>query len=549
MLVNEKVCRRISPGLLVLAPLICVSSLAIQAGAPATEVANSRQKTADETREPKEPITLRNVDRVGLLSETSRLVNRIERGPGPNELVFHLDDGIEIVDDTTLELVRRVADKYRPGFSYSQDGSKTSWLEGKTAVIRDEKTGEIIRIEAGEEDLGRPVLSPDNKVVVVPEIVVDETGGEGEGSVYLRTFNTATGDLIRKLTIVDGSYGGLTPVFSPDGKTLAVGNRNYRTELYDTATWKRRMVLPRHMTHEIAFSPDGSLLAAAYADGTIALWIVETGEILRTVDSGCSRVQSLDWSPAGDLLATSGPSGTRIAKLSKNKQMPGKVQLWDPKTLGLLKELKSVEHSGSVRFTRDGKRLVARFTREKFPGYETRIAVWSTNAPPQEAESNPVDSKPIQPASNPGSKSAVQDRPSGRVLLQPLSPPPAYSVAWAKDGALLLSYGMRVELSGKPTLFGKYFKIPLDVVSVTNSQGERKTDEQVLELMKKRTAVLVSSNGLDVDPYYLQTAKPDTLVIVIKGYGWRAEMNSSDPQSGPLIKREGDSPEVRKPLK
>ena len=360
--------------------ILCVMSSAIFGSEPVnvlTAEANDSGREDDRAANTaEEPITLRNVDQVEMLSEMSRPVNRVERGPGPNELVFHFDDGIEIVDDKTLKVVRRVADKYRPGFSYSRDGSKTSWLEGTKAVIRDEKSGAITTFEAGEEDLGPPVLSPDNEIVVVPDIVVDETGGEGEGSVYLRVFNAATGNLIRKLTIVDGSYGGLTPVFSPDGKTLAVGNRNYRTNLFDTANWTLRKELPRSMTHEIAFSPDGKLLAATYVDGTIAIWNAESGEIVRTVDSGCSQVQFLDWNPAGDLLATSGPKGTR-----GHRPMPGKVQLWDPKTLRLVKDLVYAKQSGSVRFTRDGRRLVARFKRDNLVE-GTSLAVWSTSASP-----------------------------------------------------------------------------------------------------------------------------------------------------------------------
>lgn len=371
--------------------ILCVMSTAIFGGEPVIvpiAQANASGREDDRAANTAEgPITLRNVDQVKMVSETSRPPIRLERGPGPNELVFHFDDRIEIVDDKTFEVVRRVADKYKAGFSYSRDGSKTSWLEGTTAVIRDEKSGATVKIEAGEHP-GRPVLSPDNDILAIGDSVVDYAGGEGAGSVYLRVFNARTGKLIRKLTIVDGAYGGLTLVFSPDGKTLAVGNRNYRTNLFDTANWNLRKQLPRSMTHEIAFSPDGKLLAAAYVDGTIAIWNVATGEILRTVDTGCSQVQFLDWNPAGDLLASSGPKGTR-----GNRPMPGKVQLWDPKTLRLVKDLVYAKQSGSVRFTRDGRRLVARFKRDNLVE-GTSISVWSTSASPSEARPNSAEPKP-----------------------------------------------------------------------------------------------------------------------------------------------------------
>lgn len=365
--------------------ILCVTSTAVLGREPVnlqrTQTNESgRENVAASTLEA--PITLGNANQVQMISETYRPVEQVERGPGPNELMFYFDDSIEIVDDKTFDLLRRATDKYRAGFSYNEGADKTSWIEGTTAIIRDEKTGATVKIPAGESP-GQPVLSPDNSVVVIGDCVIDHSGGEGAGSVYLRVFNALTGKLIRKLTIVEGAYGGLTPVFSPDGKTLAVGNRNYRTNLIDTANWTVRKVLPRVMTHEIAFSPDGKQLAAAYVDGTIAIWSVETGEMLRTVDTGCSQVQSLDWNPTGDLLASSGPKGTR-----GNTPMPGKIQIWDPKSLRLVKDLVDAKQSGSVRFTRDGKRLIARFKRDNLVD-ETSVAVWSTSVPPSDARQKP----------------------------------------------------------------------------------------------------------------------------------------------------------------
>ena len=45
-----------------------------------------------------EPIGLRNVDKVGLLSETKRSARRIEPGTDPNELLLFLSNGITVVD-------------------------------------------------------------------------------------------------------------------------------------------------------------------------------------------------------------------------------------------------------------------------------------------------------------------------------------------------------------------------------------------------------------------------------------------------------------------
>lgn len=401
MIVNQNVRRRLSPGLLIPVLLISACVLPLRAGAPPTAVEEMRGGNDDGSSEPvasepgdsdpAKPVagkTIRpgNVNQLGLQSELNRPVRYLDRGPGPDELLFRLRDGVEVVDEASFEVRRRIEKDRVQGFSLSRDRSRSSWVRGKTAFVRDEKSGEIVKFEAGE-DPGRPVLSPDNEVVVIGDQVVDPTGGEGAGSVYLRVFDAATGKLIRKLTIVEGAYGALTPVFSPDGNTLAVGNRNYRTNLFDTATWNRRHELPKPMTHEIAFRPDGKQLAVGYVDGTLGICDVETGTV-RTVDSGCCRIHSVDWSPDGKLLATSGPSGTRFRPHDTTVRWPGKVQLWDPRTLRVARDLMTVQWSGSVRFSRDGTRLLATVTRTDTLSSGLSVVVWSTNAPP------PLDPKP-----------------------------------------------------------------------------------------------------------------------------------------------------------
>jgi hypothetical protein len=73
--------------------ILCVMSSAIFGSEPVnvlTAEANDSGREDDRgANTAEEPITLRNVDQVEMLSETSRPVNRLERGPGPNELVCH----------------------------------------------------------------------------------------------------------------------------------------------------------------------------------------------------------------------------------------------------------------------------------------------------------------------------------------------------------------------------------------------------------------------------------------------------------------------------
>src|SRR5205823_3964075 len=94
---------------------------------------------------------------------------------------------------------------------------------------------------------------------------------------------------------------------SPGGEAAAevagraVRLRDARTgEVFHLLTGPRRDVLG------VAFSPDGSVLAAANGDGVVWVWGVATGEPLRVLDARgkAGRVSWLVFSPDGSRLLT-----------------------------------------------------------------------------------------------------------------------------------------------------------------------------------------------------------------------------------------------------
>ena len=52
----------------------------------------------------------------------------------------------------------------------------------------------------------------------------------------------------------------------------------------------------------LAFNPDGKRLASGSTDGTVKVWDLTAGAVLRTFQVG-NNVSSVDWHPDGDLLA------------------------------------------------------------------------------------------------------------------------------------------------------------------------------------------------------------------------------------------------------
>jgi WD40 repeat protein len=92
-------------------------------------------------------------------------------------------------------------------------------------------------------------------------------------------------------------------VFSNDGRQLAVGFNGYvqiwnvqTRELVKSITGFERVVSC------LAFSPDGTVLAAGTQDGQVWLWSVASGKAMQLIDVGSRGLRCLDFSPNGKRL-------------------------------------------------------------------------------------------------------------------------------------------------------------------------------------------------------------------------------------------------------
>src|SRR5262249_37064296 len=69
---------------------------------------------------------------------------------------------------------------------------------------------------------------------------------------------------------------------------------------------------PISLTHSLAFSPDGQLLAAGYDNGKVALWDWRRGRELHTIHGHTNRVSTLAFTPDGKYLVTGSHDGTGL---------------------------------------------------------------------------------------------------------------------------------------------------------------------------------------------------------------------------------------------
>jgi len=210
----------------------------------------------------------------------------------------------------------------------------------------------LLKLDDFDESVRSLAFSPDGAILAT----ADGHPLSGRGSAKI--WDTKTGALLAELTVqgkIDQLYiqAFFDIAFNPDGTLLAAINADGKVQLWDVTSYKE-VGLMTGVGGEgsgIAFSPDGKLLAASgsAAGNTntipeLRLWVMATGELLFKLDGHNAAAGKVKFSPDGRILA------------STSYASDGTVMLWDVDT-GEVMAIIDVPGASDVAFSPNGTLL------------------------------------------------------------------------------------------------------------------------------------------------------------------------------------------------
>jgi len=250
--------------------------------------------------------------------------------PGSRTVALsHQRDGITLWDATTGKLQRHIPEKNHDrivSVAFSPDGK---WLASESidqphASLWDTSTGELKRTFARGtkrfEDRGTSVaISPDSRLLA-------STASNG-----LNVWELDSG----RRVFLSADAGGSSVAFSPGGFLVATAGRGVK--VFDAATGTELAQFDAHQQNNygwrtIAFSPDGRLLAVAEKQ-RVKLWEVAARRELKGFEGHRGAITSVAFTPDGKALISAGEDCTALiwdlGAVAPPAEVGGRKVRWD----------------------------------------------------------------------------------------------------------------------------------------------------------------------------------------------------------------------------
>lgn len=187
--------------------------------------------------------------------------------------------------------------------AFSPDGRKIATTSfDNTAKIWDATSGELLRTLSGHQNwVFSAAFSPDGARLATASM-----------DTSTRVWDVATGQQL--LLLLGHKDLADQVVYSPDGTKLATASFDGTAKVWDALTGQELFTLSSHAASvfDVTFSWDGKFLATASADKTAKVWDAQTGQELLTLNAP-GPLSGVAFSPDGSQLAAAGRDGmTRL---------------------------------------------------------------------------------------------------------------------------------------------------------------------------------------------------------------------------------------------
>ncbi|MDE3148400.1 MAG: WD40 repeat domain-containing protein [Acidobacteriota bacterium] len=158
---------------------------------------------------------------------------------------------------------------------------------------------------------------------------------------------------------------GTVVAFSPDRRRLVSGSLDSEVKLWnlDNGEVLRTFQGQTGWIESLAFSPDGRTVASGTVTGAVKLWNVVSGELERTLQDNSGKVDFVAFSPDGQTLASAfcfADSAGTASSPNSSGTSSGTIELWDLTSGQMVRTVQ--EHAPcavSLAFSPDGRTLTS----------------------------------------------------------------------------------------------------------------------------------------------------------------------------------------------
>jgi eukaryotic-like serine/threonine-protein kinase len=239
----------------------------------------------------------------------------------------------EVIDLTTGQVIFATAAKRVPTWlAFAADHRSVviadveSLTDSKTQLkVLDARTGAVLTSRTFDpKPIWRFAQSPDARTIIAIPLTQFLTPLKADRPDVMLVLDARTLETIREIPGIP--EGQKTLAFSPDGSRIAAGSIDGILRIFDAKTGSllASMAGPAMEILAIAFSPDGSRIASAGIDRKIRIWDAATFDQVAVLGGHTGHIGDLDWDRTP--VSPSAPGPNRLISCSGDFT----VRIWEP---------------------------------------------------------------------------------------------------------------------------------------------------------------------------------------------------------------------------